>query len=122
MDTGSEEMPVSETIPNATLAAEVVPDRSAVTAVRRAVLAELQGPEYRAIHEIPRRWPVLRQHISAVVAGLVEEGFVERGASPRSAGMVPVYRATENGRRELTVDGAGGRRDPAWRSGSDERP
>jgi hypothetical protein len=79
------------------------PRELAMERLRRSVLEALRGPEYRTVHEIPRRWPVLRAHVMATVDMLLEEGLLERIADPRSAGMVPAYRATAAGRGDGDV-------------------
>jgi DNA-binding HxlR family transcriptional regulator len=70
--------------------------------LRRDVLEALRGPEFRSVGEIPRRWPVLRAHVRAVVRMLLEEGLVERIVDPRSAGMAALYRTTPAGLRALS--------------------
>jgi DNA-binding MarR family transcriptional regulator len=74
---------------------------SALEGLRRSVLEALRGPGFRSVHEIPRRWPVLRAHVSGVVDMLLKEGLVERTANPGKVATGPAYRATAAGQQEL---------------------
>ncbi|MEJ2187233.1 MAG: winged helix DNA-binding protein [Gemmatimonadota bacterium] len=75
---------------------------AAVAALRTEVLRALRGTIYQTIREIPRRWPVQRVHVAAVVRMLRDEGFVEEVADPRN-GRTPAYRATAAGLRSLAA-------------------
>ena len=86
-----------------------LPRRLRARALRHAVLHSMQGPRYRTVYEIPRRWPVLHADVVGTVRALWEEGLLERIADPRSGGAASAYRSTESGAQalELMEIGAG---------------